>query len=96
MLSRPWSAALYELSCCRICACARCFVNTVRSLELALFCHKYVSAPGKGAYELLCVVCTSRTVEKTMDKDALQREQPFLFTGSTPFYTSGFRGFKNV
>ena len=47
-----------------VCACALCFVNTARSLELALFCHKYVSASGKGVYELFCVVCTLRTVKR--------------------------------
>ena len=47
-----------------------------------------------------CFVCTSHTDE--VDKDALQREQPFPFMGSKislpvhPFYTLGFRGFGNV
>ena len=42
----------------------------------------YVCTPGKGVYGLFCVVCTSRMAEKNTDKDALQNEQPFLFTDS--------------
>ena len=50
-----------------------------------------IGTPGKGVYGLFCVVWTSRVPEKTMDKDALQSEQPFLFTGSYNFEVCPYR-----